>query len=335
MSAKRSAASAFRTMVPITPNQHRISHGSSIVSIGSCFAENIGDRLTDFRFEPLQNPTGVVYNPLSLAASLMRLLKGTPYSPDDTFEFNGCWRCFDYHSRFSAVTQDELLQNINGILSYTHRFLNSLDTLIITLGTAYGYFLKDTDQVVSNCHRLPAKRFDRRLITNEEASRRLSEVLEYLLFLRPSLNVIMTVSPVRHLRDNPHENSISKAHLLCCVENIQRIFPEHVYYFPAYEIMIDELRDYRFYERDMAHPSDLAVDYIWDQFCKACLSDEAQGFVADYEPVRNARNHRIENSSSSQTRQFARTMLEKIDRLEKKHPNIALDDDRDYFNTLL
>ncbi len=335
MRQSQNCSPAFRTVVPVASNKRRISHGSSILSIGSCFAENIGSRLTDYRLEPLRNPTGVVYNPLSIAGNLRRFLKAALYTPDDIFEYNDCWRCFDFHTSFTAQTMSELLRDINGIVSYTHHFLNSLDSLIITLGTAYGYFLAGTDKIVSNCHRLPAERFERRLISVESATDQLSEILEYLYFLRPSLNVVMTVSPVRHLRDDPHQNSISKAHLICTAAKIKERFGDRVYYFPAYEIMMDELRDYRFYDDDMAHPSALAVEYIWQQFCRACLSEQAQKFITDYEPIRNARTHRIQDSASPQTHKFAQKMLHRIDSLQNNYPDVKLSNDRDYFDSLL
>ncbi|MFW5774797.1 MAG: GSCFA domain-containing protein [Chitinivibrionales bacterium] len=335
MAGSDSDTPLFRTVVPVSSNTRRISHGSSIMSIGSCFAENIGTQLTAYRFEPLRNPTGVVYNPLSLAANLKRFLDGRHYAAEETFEHEGNWRSFDYHSQFIAPSQEELLHKLNRILSSTHTSLNSLHTLIITLGTAYGYFLAGTKRIVSNCHRLPANQFDRKLISVEDAAARLSEVLERLIVLRPSLNVILTVSPVRHLRDDPHENSISKAHLICTAAALEHTFSENVFYFPAYEIMMDELRDYRFYGSDMAHPSSVAINYIWKRFCGACLSEKAQRFIHDYESIRSARRHRIDEPTSTQTKRFARTMLDRLDALKQTCPEVSLDDDRDYFQTLL
>lgn len=313
----------FRTVVPCPRMPKPLSHSDSILMLGSCFAENIGFFLQDNLFRVTLNPTGILYNPLSLSCALKRIIEGKVYTEDELFFHDGLWRSFDHHSRFSMPEKESTLSSINKHLLSAHEQTVICDVLIFTLGTAYIYRKTDNGRVVSNCHKLPGSYFERELASVSEIKQGLSSAIEKLLRLRPSLRIVTTVSPVRHLRDNPHENSVSKSHLICALDELQRDFSS-VFYFPSYEIMLDELRDYRFYARDMAHPSETAVQYICDRFTDSCLSRESALFIKDYETVRKTFSHSFENSPGEdrvKLREFLRKRLEVIG---KKHPSIDI-----------
>lgn len=316
----------FRTVVPVAENPRPIALNHTILSIGSCFAEIMGRRLRDYRFHSVSNPAGVLFNPRSVADCLRRGLRGTPYARHELFEHESLWHSLDHHSEFSAGTADECLTRINTRLAMAHRQMARLDTLLVTFGTALAFCLRDEkDRVASNCHKLPATQFDRRLLTVESIVADWVPLLEQLYAQRPDLNVIITVSPVRHLRDEPHENTVSKAHLVCAVHALEQRFPQ-LYYFPAYEIVLDELRDYRFFAPDMAHPNETAGQYVWQQFAAACLAPRAQQFVHELDPVFQGLTHTHHHPGSSKARESRRRLEERLAALRASYPEAVWDD---------
>ncbi|MBD3316159.1 MAG: GSCFA domain protein [Chitinivibrionales bacterium] len=325
--------SPFRTIVDFSPNSLRIDHDRAVLLVGSCFSEHIGSRLGDFRFRLCSNPTGVLYNPLSIVKAIHRVLEGREYTQEEMFHDRGQWKSFDHHSRFNASTVEKCLDRANNSLRRAGGALDSLGTLILTFGTAFVYRLASDERVVANCHRLPHTNFTRSLAGVGEIVTSCRELLSILYERDANLNVIFTVSPVRHLRDSPHENQVSKSHLITAVYELERLFP-NAYYFPSYEIMMDELRDYRFYDSDMVHPSSVAIDYLWERFTESCISPRGIRFIKAYAPILKACEHRIQDLDSESTRSFAKGQLDRIDRLNNEFPEVSLRNDRIYFESL-
>jgi hypothetical protein len=312
----------FRTVVPLKRPPSPISHKSTIVSVGSCFAETMGSRLETNRFKCTVNPSGILFNPSSVAALLERLAQNRPYCADDLFLHQGLWKSRDHHSHFDNADRDAALGMMNDRLSRAAAFLDKLDVLMITFGTSAIYWHKEQKRVVANCHRMPNELFERRLLSAEEIVARYRDLFSKLLLKNPRLLIVLTVSPVRHLRDDPHENSVSKARLMAAAYELELLFPATIYYFPAYEIMMDELRDYRFYAADMAHPNEIAADYLWDRFCEACVAEESRAFIREFEPVVRSMQHRVKQEGSAAEAAFREELQLKIEDLRKRYPGV-------------
>ncbi len=285
----------FRTVVPIEPATHKISHSSHLMFFGSCFAENIGAKLTNARFQIDVNPFGIQYNPLSIGSALLRLIDNIPYSTENIFEANGLWHSYGHHSRFSAPTAEECLQKINARFEQAVENLRQADFLFLTFGTAWAYTHCETGEIVSNCHKMPESIFERVFLTDKVIIENYSEILRRLAAINPKLQIVFTVSPMRHWKDGAHGNNLSKASLLLAIEQMQH---KNISYFPAYEIMLDELRDYRFYAEDMQHPNDVAINYIWKRFSETYFTPETQKIATEAEKQNRALAHRpiIKNS---------------------------------------
>lgn len=264
----------FRTVFEIPQPPFSIAFSNRLLFLGSCFADNMAEQLSKRGFSVAVNPTGTTYNPLSVAQTLRLLLDHTTIDPSDLFHYNGIYHDFRFHGRFSFPSAEEAAQAMNASLRSIH--LESMDTLILTLGTSFVYFHNDT--IVNNCHKLPASQFTRRRLSVTECVTPLANALRDLHHLNPSLRVILTVSPIRHLSDGAHDNTLSKATLQLTCEQILNnptILPaSQICYFPSYELLLDDLRDYRFYANDMAHPSDAAVEYIYKRFDNTFFSDD-------------------------------------------------------------
>jgi len=327
-------AAQFRTPVDPPGNSRKINLNSSILSIGSCFSEHIIQRFNNFLFNSYINPTGILYNPASISQALRRIISDEKYHTDDLFSHDGLWKSFDHHSNFDGKTPQECLQKINERIEEAGTFLAPPDTLILTFGTAFVYRKKDTGQLVANCHRLPHNTFIRSLLSIDDILTDYSELFMTLYKRFPHINIIITVSPIRHLRDNPHENQVSKAHLLSALFELESIFP-HLFYFPSYEIMMDELRDYRFYKEDMVHPAPVAIEYIWKKFLTTCVGEKAQEFIRRYQPIVHAKSHAIQEHEAESTHHFAEKQIEYINELESTYPSISFTEDKKYFLSLL
>jgi hypothetical protein len=297
--------------------------------LGSCFSEHIGKRLAECRFSICSNPTGILFNPLSIAQVLGRLMEGTRYAAGDLFKHDGLWKSYDHHSDFDEADRTSCLKKINVSFSEAKKALDTIDWLIITFGTAFAYTLVSENRIVANCHTQPQSLFSRSLISPDTIANEYSDLLQRIRNKHPGLSVVLTVSPIRHLRDDPHENSVSKAHLLAATYALEQRFG-WVHYFPSYEIMMDDLRDYRFYEKDMAHPSETAIEYTWDEFKRACICGESVDFIDSYDRIKTAMHHRIRNAESRSAEAFALKQVEDIRVLERKY-GIALKEEKRYF----
>ena len=314
------------TPTHITPLQPALRHSDRVVVMGSCFAEHIGARLSEMKWRTVVNPFGVLYNPLSIAEALGQLVSTRPYTVEElTLYPHGGWSTWMHHSRYAHPDKVTALQLINESFATGSRMLAQADMLIVTLGTAWVYRLNETGQVVGNCHKVPERAFTRQRLTVEETVEAMAIVLAQLWEVNPMLRLIVTVSPVRHLKDTLHGNQLSKATLLLAVDELCRRFPDRVHYFPAYEIVMDELRDYRFYADDMAHPSPQAVEYVWERFVEHMTHREAQGFMTQWNKVVRALAHRPFRPEGEEYKEFVHQNISKIMELKEKYPYIEVE----------
>lgn len=323
------------TPVPLPTGLPRLRHGQPLLLLGSCFTTNIGLRLQAGKFQADVNPFGVLYNPLSIATALERIAEGSEYAKEELFFHREEWHSPMHHSDFSAATAEETLERINRRLRTAHEALPQTEALLLTWGTAYVYETRETGQVVGNCHKLPERCFVRRRLTVEEVTERYKTLLEMLHAVNPQMKVVLTVSPIRHLRDGLHENQLSKATLLLATDRLQVLFPESVSYFPAYEIMIDELRDYRFYADDLVHPSTVAVQHVWERFAEACFTEETRQVAERCEEIGKALQHKPFRPDSEAYKSFLEQIVLKIDRLCGKYPYLDFQNDRELCLTRL
>ncbi len=319
----------LQTLVTFQRPSFFLSYEEEHLLLGSCFVENIGRELEALRFRTDLNPFGVLYNPASIAAALRRLLHPVPYKASDLFQRDGIYHSFDHHSRFSSPSGEDCLQMINGRLRTSGEGLYHVGRLIITFGTAYVYRLKSTGQVVANCHKLPEQSFLRTRLTAEEVTDEWKDLLPALWKANPSLKILFTVSPIRHWKDGAHANQLSKSTLLMAIEELRNLFPERTDYFPAYEIMMDELRDYRFYADDMIHPSPLAVRYIWERFGDHYFTEETRTVIKEVEEIERALSHKPFNPGSPAHKRFLMQTLLKMERIREKRPYLYSGNDID------
>ncbi|MDD3323059.1 MAG: GSCFA domain-containing protein [Paludibacter sp.] len=309
----------FQTKVKIPDSPLKISHQDSILSLGSCFAENIGKRLTGTYFDVDINPFGVLYNPLSIKNSLNSLMDKQKFTKDDLFENRGLWQSFSHSSLFSDISEELCLNKINERFLKAKEQLKTSRQLIITFGTAWVYDELKSGRVVSNCHKLPSNVFNRRRLSVEEIVDNYTELFEKLFSYNPDLELIFSVSPIRHWKDGAHENNISKSTLLLSINSLQENFST-VHYFPAYEIQLDELRDYRFYGADMQHPSDVAVNYIWERFKMTYFSTSTIALIEKLEQLNDDLNHRPLFPQSDEYKLFVKSIETRKLRLVKEYP---------------
>lgn len=306
----------FRTKIPLQPKKPTIDHHSKVLLLGSCFVENIGKKMEYYKFRTLQNPFGILFHPASIAGFLEKVNSGNTFSEEDLFFHNERWHSFDAHSALSRPEKGEILQQLNSGIEQTHRFLEEASHVIITLGTAWAYQLVETGKTVANCHKLPQKYFTKELV---EADSYLKNCVNIIRCLNPKTTVIFTVSPIRHLKDGFVENQQSKARLINAVHELISS-EENTAYFPSYEFMMDELRDYRFYEADMLHPSQTAINYIWEKFVETWMSMETAATLEEIEKIQKGLSHRPFNAASEAHKSFVKTLEHKIKALEQKFP---------------
>lgn len=326
----------FSTPVNIQPAPFDLSFRDKILLAGSCFAEEIGGLLTENKFDVDVNPFGALYNPLSLDDALRRLASGKPYIHSDLFLHEGRYYSFAHHSKFSSADADTALKMMNDRIELSTLQLKECSLLIVTWGTAFGYRLKSGDgKVVANCHKLPAETFIREMLSIDEILCRWNYLLASLFALNPNLHLVLTVSPIRHLNDGAQGNQISKSTLIIAADRLRQSFPDRISYFPAYEIMMDELRDYRFYADDMLHPSRTAVEYIWEKFRNSYFSSETKTAYDAWQPIRKALRHVPFNPKSETYRKFVEHSLAKLESISEKYPFFDVSNERSLFQSIL
>ncbi|MFC5269687.1 GSCFA domain-containing protein [Adhaeribacter terreus] len=307
----------FRTELHPKPAPYKLNLASKVVTVGSCFSDVIGSQLEKYRVETLKNPFGTLFNPLS-ACKLLQICAGADVELAESFvENNGRWYSYDFHSSFSAETEEDLYEKLDEAIVKTRRFLKKADVLILTLGTANIFRLNITGETVANCHKLPAANFTRETLLPEEIITAVAETHSLLRELNPNLKLVLTVSPVRHLKDTLELNSVSKSVLRLATHFLTQSLPD-ITYFPAYELLLDDLRDYRFYQEDLLHPTPLAENYIWEKFTGAYFEDSFMTFTAEWDTVLRAKAHKPFHPESAQHQAFVQNILEKLQTLQEK-----------------
>lgn len=320
-----------------------INYRDKIMLLGSCFTEHIGNALQGLKFSILQNPNGILFGPDSVCKSLLSYGQNKKYSDNDLFQLNEVWHSWDHHSRFSNTNKEEAVRIINESQQTAHDFLKKADWLIITLGSAFTYRLtqfaesskttptEGLGEAVANCHRAPANWFDKELLEIDDIKKMLEDCLIQLKQFNPDLKFIFTVSPVRHIRDGVVENNRSKARLLEAVHYIVTKF-ESAYYFPAYELVIDVLRDHRFYDIDLVHPNYPATEFVLEKFSESCIDEGSQKLMKEVKSIMIARKHRAFQPETKAHQQFLSSHFEKAKELQEKYPFLDLKKELVYFS---
>jgi len=312
----------LQTIVPLQSSNERIDYQSTLFLIGSCFVENIGRKFQYYQFKTLQNPLGILFHPKAIENFIVRAIGQKAYKAADVFNFNERWHCFDAHSNLSDPSKEQLLSNLNSALLKTRNQLENATHIIITLGTAWVYKNVETQERVANCHKISQKKFTKELLTEVEIEESLKHIISNIRKVNEDVSVIFTISPVRHLKDGFIENQRSKANLISAVGRIMESIStyKNLHYFPAFEIMLDELRDYRFYAEDMVHPNNLAIDYIWEKFKNVWISEKTEIVMKAVEEIQKGLSHRPFNEDSEQHQLFLKSLNEKISVLNKEFP---------------
>lgn len=312
----------LQTQIPLEKAKHQIDYNSQLVLLGSCFVENIGEKLDYFKFQNLQNPFGILFHPLTIEKLVTRSVQKQPYTEEDVFFLNERWHCFDAHSDLSDVSKEKLVQKLNEGQKATRQAIANATHLVITLGTAWVYMHKETRIRVANCHKVPQKAFDKLLLEVPEIVESLVRTVYQIRQLNKTVQIISTVSPVRHLKDGFMENQRSKAHLIAAVQDVASydVKENILNYFPSYELMMDELRDYRFYKSDMVHPNDVAVAYIWEKFKHVWIAEETEKTMTNVAIIQKGLAHKPFNPDSEQHQKFIASLNIKIEILQKEFP---------------
>lgn len=310
----------LQTEIKIQPIDQPIAYGDGLVFLGSCFADEVGGICRGLGLDALANPFGVLYNPASIAQSLERLYSGTPFSHKEVIRVGeGQYCTFSHNTAFWNVSESALLEQVNQSLVKAHAYFEKSKWVILSLGTSWAFRDKETQKVVSNCHKLPAARFERVFLSVEQSVRCLSEIVQQ----HPEKRFIFTVSPLRHVKDGLHENQLSKAALLLAVDEVCKAF-NNAHYFPAYEILLDELRDYRFYKEDMVHPTEQAVRYIWERFVDFAIDPKEKPAMKAAAELRQMLQHRPLFPESEAYKRFEQLKEKKINELKRDFPQICI-----------
>ncbi len=319
----------FFTKIDISKPDFSLDYGTPMAFFGSCFADSISEQFLARKFQVLANPFGTVYNPLSIARQIKALAEGKVFGEEDVFQDSheaggetcGLWHCWDAHGSLSGHTREECINKLNAAAAQARDFLTRADTDFVALGTAFVYFLNAGDsandgRVVANCHRQDSKLFTRRMISVNEAAEALAGIVNDLHSINKKLHIVFTVSPLRHMADGAHQNSLSKATLMLAVEKAP--------YFPSYEIVMDELRDYRFYDSDMVHLSETAEEYIFERMVDTYCNDTTKANIAKVEKFLKSANHRIVDPASPATAEFKKKLAAQAQELERQIPGLAI-----------
>ena len=311
----------FRTPIPIPKSNCPIDYNSKIMSLGSCFAVNMAAKLDYFKFQNSSNPFGILFHPLAIEKLIDFAVSGKQFTENDVFFYNDRWHCFDAHSDLSNLSKEELLKSLNAIIKSTYQQIIESTHFIITYGTSWIYRNIEIDFIVANCHKVPQKQFKKELLSAEKIEKSIRNTIKLIHAVNPNCNIIFTVSPVRHIKDGFVENQVSKSNLISALYTVLQVSPvrEEGTYFPSYEIMMDELRDYRFYAEDMLHPNQVAIDYIWKRFKETTISETAYNVMDEVEGIQKSLSHRPFNPNSESHLKFESKVREKITKLESEY----------------
>ncbi|WP_163392973.1 GSCFA domain-containing protein [Flavobacterium limi] len=312
----------FRTQIPILKSSAPIDYNSKLFSVGSCFAENMSAKFDYYKLQNETNPFGIIFNPVSIEKIFRRVSEQKLFEEKDIFFHNERWHCFDVHSDLSNSDRKELLETLNKAITETHKWLKETTHIIITYGTSWVYRNTESDQIVANCHKVPQKQFTKELLSVNVIQESIQNTIELIRNLNPNIHFIFTVSPVRHIKDGFVENQLSKSHLFSALHKTISHQPSAINYFPSYEIMMDELRDYRFYAEDMLHPNQIAIDYIWKLFSENYISETSFFEMKEVDEIQKSLRHRSFSPESEQHKKFLTKLQQKIDSLREKNPQI-------------
>lgn len=312
----------FTTKIPIQKCNFPIDYDSKILLLGSCFAENMGNKFDYFKFQSTINPFGIIFNAVSLEKLIRRVVENRTFTENDIFFHNELWHCYEVHSELSNPDKEVFLSNLNLTLESTQRHITSLTHCIITLGTSWMYRNIESKEIVANCHKVPQKQFTKELLSINQTEESLQNIVSLIHSLNPNCNFIFTVSPVRHIKDGFTENTLSKAHLIAAIHKTITHHPSPIIYFPAFEIMMDELRDYRFYAEDMLHPNQTAIDYIWMQFFENYISESVFGLMNEIGSIQKGLQHRPFNPNTESHQKFLNQLDLKIKTIQNQYPFI-------------
>ena len=311
----------LQTQIPLKKEtKNLINYDSNIFLLGSCFSENIGNKLSHFKFQSIQNPFGILFHPKAIETLITNAVNQKVYSNEDVFVQNEVWHSFDVHSSLSSENDKSLLKKINSAISVTNKKLKEASHIIITLGTSWVYRFIETDTIVANCHKIPQKKFLKELLTVDEITKSLSTILVLLKSINKNIHITFTVSPIRHLKDGFVENTQSKSNLISAIHTI--LVDSNVSYFPSYEIMMDELRDYRFYAEDMIHPNKTAINYIWEKFVDTRFSEESLPTMKEIEAIQKGILHRPFHEKSEQHQHFLEKIVKRKEKIKSQFPFI-------------
>ena len=310
----------FTTKIPIEKHQKPISFESKILALGSCFAENISEKFQYFKFQIETNPFGIIFNPVSIEKLVNRVVNKIEFTDKDIFFHNDLWHCYEVHSELSNPNKEEFLSLLNLSIFQSFNLLIQTSHLTITYGTSWIYRNIESNEIVANCHKVPQKQFEKELLSIETIEKSIQNTIDLIQKVNPTCQFIFTISPVRHIKDGFVENTLSKSHLIAALHTTYNLKP--IVYFPSYEIMMDELRDYRFYASDMLHPNQVAVDYIWERFSENYISDESQKVMEEVDSIQKSLLHRSFNPNSESHQKFLMNLNKKIQLLKNQHPFI-------------
>jgi GSCFA family len=320
------------------PLQQKINHQHKLLLMGSCFTENIGDKLVAHKFSVLQNPNGILFNPVSVKEAIENYIANKVVTPNDLFCLNEAYHSWQHHSRFSGITAIDAVEKINEATHFAHQYLQQTNFVLITLGSAWVYQLTEKainaklGSVAANNHKAPADWFTKHLLTNNEVVNLLKDTVTQLQQYNPLIKIIFTVSPVRHLREGFIENNRSKAALINAVHLTVENF-ENVFYFPAYELVIDDLRDYRFFAEDLVHPNYAATNYVWQKFITTCIDEPSQQLMAAINEINAAINHKPFNAASTAHKKFLQKNAEAVKKLQQQFAYIDFNEEAAFFAT--
>ena len=315
----------LQTQISLKKEQYNpISYDSKILLLGSCFSENIGDKLAYYKFQSNQNPFGILFHPKAIETLITNAINEKEYTDKDIFFLNERWHCFDAHSSLSFPNKEELLNTLNQQIKSTNKQLHEATHIIITLGTSWIYRFIESDTVVANCHKVPQKKFLKEILSVQEITASLENVLSLIKSINKKITITFTVSPVRHLKDGFIENQQSKSHLLTAIHQVIEV-RNRIHYFPSYEIVMDELRDYRFYEEDMIHPNKTAINYIWEKFVDSWILEKSLKTMKEIETIQKGINHKPFNPQSEQHQEFLKNLKQKISQIKEQHSFIKFD----------
>ncbi|HJS00290.1 MAG TPA: GSCFA domain-containing protein [Flavobacterium sp.] len=309
----------FSTPVPILENSSPIDYNSKIMSLGSCFAVNMAEKFDYYKFQNCCNPFGIIFNPVSIEKLIKRVVNNELFTEKDIFFHNDLWHCFDVHSELSNPNKDVFLRLLNDLLDSTRQQITKSTDFLITYGTSWVYRDIESNQIVANCHKVPQKQFTKEILSVETIETAIKNTLANILSVNSEAKFTLTVSPVRHIKDGFVENQRSKAHLISAIHSIDNLQQLTYSYFPSYEIMMDELRDYRFYNQDMLHPNSLAIDYIWHRFKETTISKSALKVMDEVESVQKSLSHRSFNPESESHQKFLAKLQSRIVKLRSEY----------------